>query len=65
MRMGAYTLIFAAFSPELEQRNGRYITAWGRFMRPRDDLIKEIEAGEKGNGYKLWEWCDKQTATYV
>ncbi len=65
MAMGAYTLLFAAFSPELKQRNGKYITAWGRFMRPRDDLIREMEAGEKGNGYKLWEWCDKQTVAYI
>ena len=34
-------------------------------MRPRDDLIRELKAGENGNGYKLWEWCDKQVATYV
>ena len=65
MVMGAYTMLFAAFSPELEQRNGKYITAWGRFMRPREDLIRELEAGEGGNGHKLWEWCDKQIATYV
>ncbi|KAE9372737.1 short-chain dehydrogenase [Stipitochalara longipes BDJ] len=51
MAMGAYTLLFAAFSPELKQRNGKYITAWGRFIKPREDL--------------LWEWCDKQIAKYV
>jgi retinol dehydrogenase-12 len=65
MVMGAYTMLFAAFSPELKARNGKYITAWGRWMRPRDDLIREMEVGEDGNGYKLWEWCDKQAALYV
>jgi hypothetical protein len=56
MAMGANTLLFAAFSPELKQKNGKYITAWGRFIKPRDDLIREMEAGGKvmdissGNG---------------
>ena len=63
--MGAYTLLFAAFSPELEKRNGKYITPWGRSMAPRDDIIKEIEAGKEGNGYKLFEWCNKQVEAYI
>jgi retinol dehydrogenase 12 len=63
--MGAYTLAFAAFSSELEQRNGKLITPYGRFMAPRDDIIKEIEAGDGGNGYKLFEWCDKQIAPFI
>jgi hypothetical protein len=68
MVMGAYTMLFAPFSPELKERNGKYITAcraWGSWMRPRDDLIREMETGEEGNRYKLWEWCDKQVSLYV
>ena len=63
--MGAYTLAFAAFSSELEQMNGKFVTPYGRFMAPRDDIIKEIEAGKDGNGHKLFEWCDKQISGYI
>jgi hypothetical protein len=43
----------------------KFITPFGRFMAPRDDLIREIEAGKDGNGYKLFEWCNKQVAAYI
>lgn len=63
--MGAYVLLFAAFSLEVNQMNGKLIAPWGRFMAPRDDMIKEVEAGKEGNGYKLFEWCNKQVAIYI
>jgi retinol dehydrogenase-12 len=63
--MGAYTLAFAAFSPELENRNGKFITPCGRFMAPREDMIREVEAGEGGNGCKLFKWCNEQIAPYI
>jgi retinol dehydrogenase-12 len=63
--MGAYTLLFAAFSPLVTaSHNGKFITAWGRFADVRPDLRAEIEKGESGNGAKLWEWCETEIAKY-
>jgi hypothetical protein len=49
---------YAAFSPDVKERNGKYITSWGRFVPPRSDIVAQVELGAKGNGYKVWDWCE-------
>ncbi|KAI0146122.1 NAD(P)-binding protein [Xylariaceae sp. FL1272] len=56
-RYGAYTLLFAGFSLELdESNNGAYIWPWGR-VRPiaRPDVL---QAASEGKAQMFCEWCE-------
>ncbi|KAI5953641.1 hypothetical protein KGF54_003013 [Candida jiufengensis] len=56
-RNGAYTELYAAFSPNI--KNGDYSISFGEPSHVRKDL-NSIEAGDK-----LWDWCVKETNPYV
>ncbi|KAI1313182.1 NAD(P)-binding protein [Xylaria venustula] len=56
-RYGAYTMLFAGFSREVnESNNGAYIWPWGR-IRPiaRPDVL---QAANDGKATTFWKWCE-------
>lgn len=63
---GAYTELYAGFSPDISLENsGSYVIPWGRIRpnkaTPRQDLIKAGDSKEEGGldyGNKLWAWCE-------
>ncbi|TVY22631.1 putative oxidoreductase [Lachnellula hyalina] len=65
---GAYTNLYAAFSPDISlANNGAYVIPWGRLHEdkdsPRKDIIKAMTDEEKGGlGYpkKVWEYCESK-----
>ncbi|KAG5421509.1 hypothetical protein I9W82_000600 [Candida metapsilosis] len=56
-RFGAYTELYAAFSPGV--KDGDYSISFGTPAKGREDLLSD-EVGDK-----LWEWLDKETDPYV
>ncbi|KAM0421123.1 hypothetical protein ACHAPT_011015 [Fusarium lateritium] len=56
---GAYSELFAGFSPEITPENsGCWVIPWGRISPIRDDIR---ESAENGLGEKFWEWCERET----
>ncbi|KAI5969532.1 hypothetical protein CANMA_001423 [Candida margitis] len=56
-RFGAYTVLYAAFSPDV--KDGDHSVSFGVPAKARKDLLSE-EVGDK-----LWSWLDKETDPYV
>ncbi|MCJ1317144.1 hypothetical protein MMC15_002466 [Xylographa vitiligo] len=68
-KMGAYTELWAAFSPDLViEDGGKYIIPWGRLHpSPRQDLLdamKTKDEGGTGLAALFVEYCERQTADY-
>lgn len=63
---GGYTELFAGFSEAAgkEDKNGAYVVPWGRFADNRKD-IEAVKHKEGGTAEKFWEWCEKETKTYM
>ncbi|KAJ4178350.1 short-chain alcohol dehydrogenase [Fusarium falciforme] len=66
---GAYTELFAAFSPDITIENsGIWVVPWGRFMPIRPDLqagaLLESEGGT-GMAEKFWVWSEEQIKPYL
>ncbi|KAI0377596.1 NAD(P)-binding protein [Hypomontagnella monticulosa] len=63
-RYGAYTMLFAGFSPEInEGNNGAYIWPWGNIQPiARPDVL---QAASEGKATKFWEWCEESWKQYV
>ncbi|KAI4156607.1 MAG: hypothetical protein LQ340_000154 [Diploschistes diacapsis] len=60
VKMGAYTMLYAGLSPEINaDSNGAYVMPWGRVMEggPRKDVSNAIE---EGHATKFWEWCERK-----
>lgn len=66
---GAYTQLFAAFSPTLKAKeNGGYIIAWGRVDSLPADIeegAKTKEAGGNGKSKLLLTYCENETKAYL
>ncbi|KAI5955430.1 hypothetical protein CANMA_004610 [Candida margitis] len=56
-RLGAYTELYAAFSPDV--KDGDYSVSFGVPGKPRKDLLDDKI------GDKLWAWLDEETNPYV
>ena len=58
---GAYTELYAAFSPELtrEKIRGGYVIAWGRI----EPVPKDIADVQKTA--KFWRYCERETSAYI
>ncbi|CCG22185.1 hypothetical protein CORT_0B04770 [Candida orthopsilosis Co 90-125] len=56
-RMGAYTELYAALSPDV--KDGDHSISFGTPGKGRKDLLND-EVGDK-----LWDWLDKETDPYV
>ncbi|KAH8785553.1 hypothetical protein F5883DRAFT_88403 [Diaporthe sp. PMI_573] len=67
--LGAYTQLFAAFSPQVSiERSGEWVVPWGRFMKIRQHLLdgsKPISEGGKGTAEKFWEWNEEQVRPFM
>jgi len=66
---GAYTELFAGFSPSLSgSNNGCYILPWGRVSVLPDDITAgmEIEAeGSNNKAERLYTYCKVETNAYM
>ncbi|KAM5347592.1 hypothetical protein ACJ41O_007416 [Fusarium nematophilum] len=66
---GAYTELFAAFTPEITvEKTGIWVVPWGRFLPIRPDLQKgALSESEGGTGMaeKFWAWSEEQVKPYV
>ncbi|KAF4625974.1 hypothetical protein G7Y89_g12189 [Cudoniella acicularis] len=66
---GAYTLLYAAFSPEVTMEdNGGYCMAWGRKCDLPDEILlarKSIAEGGSGSEKKFLDFCDKQLKAFL
>ncbi|KAA6406984.1 MAG: hypothetical protein FRX48_09282 [Lasallia pustulata] len=64
-KLGAYTMLYAGFSPDLTvEQNGAYVMPWGRIMErsPRKDILAAIE---EGMATRFWEWCEEKWKPYA
>ncbi|KAF7561406.1 hypothetical protein G7046_g2735 [Stylonectria norvegica] len=65
---GAYTELFAAFSPEITiEKTGTWVVPWGRFLPIRQDLQKgSLAESEGGTGIaaRFWAWSEEQVKPY-
>ncbi|KAF4998475.1 hypothetical protein FDECE_11783 [Fusarium decemcellulare] len=65
---GAYTELFAAFSPEITiEKTGIWVVPWGRFLPLRGDIQKgTLSESEGGTGMaeKFWAWSEEQVKPY-
>ncbi|KAL2156732.1 hypothetical protein VTH82DRAFT_1477 [Thermothelomyces myriococcoides] len=66
---GAYTELWAAFSPEVTlDKSGEWVAPFGRFYPLRGDLQdatrSEAEGGTGGTA-KFWEWVQRQIQPYL
>ncbi|KAI5463550.1 hypothetical protein BGZ63DRAFT_381709 [Mariannaea sp. PMI_226] len=66
---GAYTELFAAFSPEFTlDKSGTWVAPFGRFLPVRDDVFKgSLSEAEGGTGMaeKFWTWSEEQVKPYL
>ncbi|KAI0017757.1 hypothetical protein F4780DRAFT_573617 [Xylariomycetidae sp. FL0641] len=68
-KMGAYTVIYAALSPEVTMdKSGRFIAPWGQLWK----VSKELEAATKprseggtADSAEFWAWTENQMAPHV
>ncbi|KAK6075025.1 putative short-chain dehydrogenase [Seiridium cupressi] len=65
---GAYTNIFAGFSPEVTlEKSGQFIAPWGRFWNISDDMVnasKSRALGGTGTAQDFWDWTESQVKLY-
>ena len=62
---GAYSELFAAFSPQLKgENNGGYVVAWGRVSELPEDItdgLKSKSEGGSGAAKIFLEYCERET----
>ncbi|KAK9417645.1 putative short-chain dehydrogenase protein [Seiridium unicorne] len=61
---GAYTNIFAGFSPEVTlEKSGQFMAPWGRFWNISHDMVnasKSRALGGTGTAGDFWDWTESQ-----
>lgn len=67
---GAYTGLWAAFSPEVKCGDGqKFIIPWGRFNNnPNKELLASLKTEEEGGtglAQKFWDWCEAHSRDYA
>ncbi|KAE9369865.1 NAD(P)-binding protein [Stipitochalara longipes BDJ] len=65
---GAYSQLFAAFSPEVTVAKADWTKTWSKFAPIRPDLsqaTKSEDEGGNGNAQKFWEWNEEQVKDYL
>ncbi|KAK5999091.1 Short-chain dehydrogenase/reductase [Cladobotryum mycophilum] len=66
---GAYTNLFAAFSPKVTlEKSGSFIAPWGKFWNISNEMVEcsKTEAqGGNGTAQKFWEWNEEQIRPYL
>ncbi|TPX08593.1 uncharacterized protein E0L32_009932 [Thyridium curvatum] len=65
---GAYTELYAGFSPDISMANtGSFLAPWGRLSNVTKDLTKSItpqSQGGTGASEKFWDWTEGQIKPY-
>lgn len=68
-KFGAYTELFAGFSPEVTlQKNGCWIMPWGRIEPLDKGMVRASrtpEEGGSGVAQKFWRYCEQQTSMFM
>jgi len=66
---GAYTVLFAVFSPEVTMEdNGGYCMAWGRKCDLPDEILlakKSVAEGGSGSEKKFLDYCNRQLKEFL
>ncbi|KAJ6440731.1 short-chain dehydrogenase protein [Purpureocillium lavendulum] len=66
---GAYTSLFAGFSPEVTaEKSGSYIAPWGQLWKVSKDMVdaaRTTSQGGTGVAREFWEWSEKQVEPYI
>ncbi|KAI9889962.1 MAG: hypothetical protein M1814_004580 [Vezdaea aestivalis] len=65
-RFGAYTEMFAAFSPEIKVvHNGGYITPWGRLGEIPERTVQHMSLSADSLSERFFNWCEEETKADV
>ncbi|KAI3323023.1 NAD(P)-binding protein [Xylariaceae sp. AK1471] len=68
-RYGAYTNLFAGFSPEITlEKSGEFIAPWGKFWNISKEMVdgsKSRSQGGNGTAQKFWDWSEAQVKPYA
>ncbi|KJZ73698.1 hypothetical protein HIM_06816 [Hirsutella minnesotensis 3608] len=66
---GAYTNLFAAFSPEVTlEKSGHFIAPWGQFWDVSQEMRDAARSkSENGTGVarQFWQWCEEQVESFA
>ncbi|KAH8651200.1 hypothetical protein BX600DRAFT_418388 [Xylariales sp. PMI_506] len=66
---GAYTSLFAGFSPEVTmEKSGLHVAPWGQLWKVSKDMVdatKSQAEGGAGTAQKFWEWSEAQVKAYL
>ncbi|GAW25441.1 putative short-chain dehydrogenase [Rosellinia necatrix] len=66
---GAYTCLFAAFSPEITlEKSGSYVAPWGRLWEVHAGMERagrSVAEGGDGTAKEFWEWSEAQVSKYI
>ncbi|VUC36588.1 unnamed protein product [Clonostachys rosea] len=66
---GAYTALFAGFTPQITSENsGSYVAPWGKIWKLQQDMLdaaKTKEEGGTGVAKSFWDWSEEQVKLYV
>lgn len=67
-KFGAYTELFAGFSPEVTvQKNGSFLFPWGRFSSLREDVARGLKPTDRegtGLSKRFWEYCESEVGSF-
>ena len=67
-KYGAYTELYAGFSPDITLEDGGiFIAPWGRKFKPRSDIekgLKDKSEGGTGVAAQFRDWLDKETKEF-
>ncbi|KAK8232590.1 hypothetical protein HDK77DRAFT_40920 [Phyllosticta capitalensis] len=68
-KLGGYTELFAACSPEVGlHNNGCLVVPWGRVWQPRRSLqqaMKLAAEGGYGTAERFYNWCEKEALRWI
>ncbi|KAM0443753.1 hypothetical protein ACHAO4_010434 [Trichoderma viride] len=66
---GAYTNLFAAFSPQITiEKSGTFVAPWGKLWNVSKEMIdgtKPESQGGTGIAASFWEWTEAQIERYI
>ncbi|KAI1734296.1 hypothetical protein F4680DRAFT_438898 [Xylaria scruposa] len=68
-RYGAYTNVFAGFSPEVtREKSGQFVAPWGQFRTVSKEMLegsKSRSQGGNGTAEEFWGWSEAQIKAYA
>ncbi|KAF3013214.1 hypothetical protein E8E14_005612 [Neopestalotiopsis sp. 37M] len=66
---GAYTNLFAAFSPDVTlEKSGTFIAPWGQFWKVSPEMLAGAKPRSEGGtniGRDFWDWTEAQVKPYL